>query len=86
MNTSNTSNVLGNPTAVKVGPNGYAVGYLDNGDKVEWLPDDLHPGEIYLLLLRRNDNAIDEVCKECWEKVWWGRNLARLHQEALNRS
>ncbi|MHB1861605.1 MAG: hypothetical protein ACYCVL_01435 [Gemmatimonadaceae bacterium] len=70
------SAVTSNPR--DVGPNGYRVEILENGDQVEWIPDEEDPGNEWPLLLMRGRKSIINEYEEHWDKVSWDRQQKHL--------
>jgi hypothetical protein len=62
----------------QTGPNGHTVGYDDNGDFVEWIPDEAkqNDGKPWPLVLRRGDDSIKRASERFDAKVWWNRHMA----------
>jgi hypothetical protein len=74
----------------ETGPSGFPVSYNSQGDKVELWDDDERPGEIFEVIVRRNDDAIGEAINEFFDKVWYNRkfdmfnNILRGLEEPLS--
>jgi len=78
-----TNAQMSDPPTGEVGPNGGPIGYMPNGDKVEWVKDiDYGTGKPveFPIVLRRNDKDILKAHDEFWDKVWWNRHQNWLYR------
>lgn len=57
----------------RVGPNGFRTSLDEDGNLIEWLPDEENLGKEIPLIIRRGDKALNEAYLELWEKIWYRR-------------